>query len=348
MTTSSEAPSRAILARLLEPAAFGYPRRLTPVSAWDEHIPFAMALISVLRPRVLVELGTHAGDSYCAFCQAVVECSTETRCFAVDTWRGDPHAGEYGEEVLSDLRSHHDPLYGGFSQLLQSTFQDALGYFEDGAIDLLHIDGLHTYEAVRGDFESWRPKLSPRAVVLFHDTNVRERDFGVWRLWSELTAAHPHFEFAHGHGLGVLAAGDPPETLRPLFEADEAEAALVRRCFSELGRRLAQVKELRANGAERDQLRRDVEHRERDIAELRSALRATEARLAEERAATDRREDALGRAQARVCEAEARAAQIEQSRVWAVAQGFRSVRDAVAPSGSMLRSVYDRVLRARR
>jgi glycosyltransferase involved in cell wall biosynthesis len=177
------------------------------VSAWYGHVPFAHWLVAAHRPASIVELGAHNGVSYAAFCEAVLREQIDTRCLAVDTWQGDKHAGFYGEEVLADLRRFHDQRYGGFSTLLRSTFDDALAVVPDGSVDLLHIDGRHLFEDVSHDFESWRVKLSDRAVVLFHDTNVRERDFGVWRLWAEVSRQYPGFEFLHGHGLGVLAVG---------------------------------------------------------------------------------------------------------------------------------------------
>ena len=216
------------------------PRRLTASSAWHQHIPFAMYLIEVLKPEIFVELGAYRGDSYCSFCQAVQEMQLNTRCFAVDSWKGDEQGGFFGSEVLEDLRAHHDPLYGSFSKLLQCSFDEALPGFSDGKIDLLHIDGYHVYEVVKHDFHSWLPKMSPRGVVLLHDTNVQDRDFGVWRLWDEIKRDYPHFEFPYGHGLGVLCVGkEQPTHLRELFEASEEQVASIRKFFFRLGERIA-------------------------------------------------------------------------------------------------------------
>lgn len=228
------------------PNILSAPNRLT-LSTWYEHIPFAMFLMAVHQPSVFIELGTLYGDSYCAFCQAVAELKLPTKCFAVDSWRGDEHTGNYGQEtgdyILAELRAYHEPLYGSFSRLVQSTFEEALPHFHDGSVDLLHIDGYHTYEAVKNDFETWLPKLSRRAIVLFHDINVRERNFGAFRFWAEIATKYPHFEFAHGHGLGVLAVGpEQCEEIQALTSADEETATQLRQFFFRLGHEI----ELRA------------------------------------------------------------------------------------------------------
>jgi hypothetical protein len=207
-------------------------------SAWFEHVPFAFWLVDVLRPPAVVELGTHNGVSYSAICQAVKSLGLPTRCYAVDTWKGDEHAGFYPEEIYRNFLTFHDRHYSAFSRLVRSTFDEALPHFEDGSIDLLHIDGLHTYEAARHDFESWFPKLSDNAVILFHDTNVREINFGVSRLWSEVVSGRLHFNFLHGHGLGVLGLGHNYSiALRVFFDAnnDSVLGNSIREIFASLG-----------------------------------------------------------------------------------------------------------------
>lgn len=188
-----------------------------PESAWLRHGPFGMWLVRALEPRQIVELGTHHGFSYFCFCQAVADAGLSTRCFAVDTWEGDEHAGRYGDSILRDVQLQN-ARYSDFSTLLRKTFAEALNDVEDGSIDLLHVDGRHYYEDVKEDFESWIPKLSERAVVLFHDTEVRERNFGVWRYWAEISTRRPSLNFQHEHGLGVLFWGNEiADGLAPLM-----------------------------------------------------------------------------------------------------------------------------------
>lgn len=251
---------------LYRPIVFDTPERLSALSAWTEHTPFAMWVIDAVRPATLVELGTHAGVSYCAFAQAVKALELPTACYAVDTWQGDAHTNAseaaYAGNVLEDLRRHHDPRYGSFSTLVQSTFEAAVASFADGSIDLLHIDGYHTYEAVRGDFETWAPKLSRRAVVLFHDINERGGDFGAWRFWDEVRARYPSFDFLHGHGLGVLAVGpEQPKAIRWLTGLADTDRATVRDFFAGRGRAVQALVDLdvsekrgRASSAHADNL----------------------------------------------------------------------------------------------
>jgi hypothetical protein len=121
----------------------------------------------------------------------------------IDTWNGDDHAGMYGDDVYNRVRKYNEG-FESFSKLLRSTFDNALDKFEDGTIDLLHIDGFHSYEAVEHDFKTWLPKLSKQGVVLFHDVHEHREGFGVWRFWTEVKKLYPSLEFLHNHGLGVL------------------------------------------------------------------------------------------------------------------------------------------------
>jgi hypothetical protein len=190
----------------------------------------------MLKPRCIVELGTHYGDSYFAFCEAVAELKLNTHCYAVDTWMGDEHAGYYGSEVFDIVEHHNQENYKHFSTLIRSTFNEAINQFADQQIDLLHIDGMHSYVAVKEDFENWLPKMSKQGVVLFHDTQVKERNFGVWKLWNEVSHHYPHFEFHHGYGLGVLGVGDElPIPIQNLFNAQAKEKSLYGGVFSILG-----------------------------------------------------------------------------------------------------------------
>ncbi|WP_338050996.1 rhamnan synthesis F family protein [Roseicella aerolata] len=210
------------------------------VSAWIEHAPFAFWLTDALRPRSFVELGTHYGYSYFAFCQAVQRLGSNTAAYAIDTWSGDEHAGFYGDAVFQSVSRLNREKYAGFSTLIRSSFEAALPYFDDGSVSLLHIDGRHFYDDVQADYYQWLPKLASDGIVLFHDTNVRERGFGVWRFFEELAARHPSFNFHHGHGLGILAPGGVvPEALRPLFSAQPEAAAQIRSIYAALGGALA-------------------------------------------------------------------------------------------------------------
>ncbi|TVQ86597.1 MAG: hypothetical protein EA393_11955 [Bacteroidetes bacterium] len=180
------------------------PSFLANPHGWIPHIPFAFFLVETMKPSVIVELGTYSGNSYFAFCQAVKNLQLLTRCYAVDTWQGDIHVGNYSNDVYETVKQINEKEFSGFSQLMQMQFDDAIHNFSDGSIDILHIDGTHTYDAVKNDFNRWLPKVKQGGVILLHDTLVRKKDFGVWKFLKEIKKQYVLLEFPFSEGLALV------------------------------------------------------------------------------------------------------------------------------------------------
>jgi GT2 family glycosyltransferase len=241
-------------------------------SAWRTHAPFAFWLVETLSPKTIVELGVWGGFSYFTLCQAAGLYAPSAVLVGIDTWEGDEHSGPAPPDMKRHVEARNE-RFASRSTLVTSTFDAALDRFTDGEIDLLHIDGGHTYETVRHDFVSWLPKLSSTGVVLLHDTEEHERDFGVWRLMDELETEYPTFRFVHGHGLGVVGVGSQlPAALRALFDAADTPDAcrVVREVYALLGWRVgtsygatAHLEYGRLLGEGTDRLRESFEARAR-------------------------------------------------------------------------------------
>ena len=263
-------------------------------SAWHGHVPFAHWIVRASAPRVLVELGPDTGVSYAAFCQAVVKAELTTRCFALCPGRRDEHADHGGSPGPGGSDTVHRARYGGFSRLLRGTPAEALASFQDGSIDLLHIDGGRSGAEARRCFDGWYPKLSRHAVVLLHGTNIRDDGAGVWRLWAELRERYPSFEFLHGNGLGVLAPGEavPAPVLALCRTTDPQQVRRIRERFALLGEggqaealldlRSADLERLQATlAAQRKTAEATQQTLSQQVARLRTKLRTAEYRVAQ-------------------------------------------------------------------
>lgn len=176
-------------------------------SAWSGHYFFAYDLVRNVKPKVIVELGTHKGNSLFSMAQAIKDGKLKIELHGVDTWEGDPQAGYYAEDIYNEFLKISKQYYKDVNIISHKMFfDDAVKKFKDNSIDILHIDGLHTYEAVKHDFETWLPKVKKdTGIIMFHDVCETKDDFGVYKLWEELQKKYKNtITFEHYHGLGVL------------------------------------------------------------------------------------------------------------------------------------------------
>lgn len=179
-------------------------------SPWSGHRRFAYDLTANRKPACIVELGSYYGCSAFTFLQAVKDFHLDSSFYAIDTWEGDSFTeSDYRENIFESYREIQDQCFGNQNAfMMQMTFDDANDRFEDGSIDLLHIDGSHTYEDCKHDFETWLPKVKSDGIILFHDISddtLNGELLGSHIFWEELKEQHPlTMEFLFSFGLGVL------------------------------------------------------------------------------------------------------------------------------------------------
>ncbi|TDK43318.1 class I SAM-dependent methyltransferase [Algoriphagus formosus] len=174
---------------------------------WLNHTPIVKYIIKSIDPKKIVELGTHSGNSLITMLEAS---GLDCKIYAVDTWEGDGHSKKYSIEIYNDLKEYISFYYPDNCELLRMRFDKAVNNFSDLSIDILHIDGYHTYDAVKYDFQTYIPKVKKGGLVLFHDILVKEKDFGVYKFWKEIEDSFPHITLRNGTGLGIMLNDNEP------------------------------------------------------------------------------------------------------------------------------------------
>ena len=172
-----------------------------PSTCWEGHRKFAEWLVSYLKPEVIVDLGVDWGFSTFSFGMPRIG-----HVYGIDTFEGDDFTGKTNGYNYDYVLSKREKLF------MNENVTFIKGYFNDVAktwdkkIDILHIDGDHSYDAVKNDFETWSKFLNDDGVVLMHDTCVETafgNEYGVKRFFEEIDL--PKCTFTHTYGLGVVS-----------------------------------------------------------------------------------------------------------------------------------------------
>ena len=126
-------------------------------------------LISLLRRRKLrriVEIGTYRGGTLWAWCQLATD---NAQIVSIDLPAGGEGTGGY-QRRLAKYAKEAQRLDFIRSDSRRERTRDTLARLLDGElIDFLFIDGDHSYESVRRDFELYGPLVRRGGIVSFHD-----------------------------------------------------------------------------------------------------------------------------------------------------------------------------------
>jgi len=117
---------------------------------------------------VIAEIGSYIGASACCF-GAAASVDKNTKIICIDTWNNDAMSEgnrDTWAEFKKNTSSFSDfvvPVRGFSTDVVEQVRKIA------PSLDLLFIDGDHSYEGVKADWEAYKDFLKPGSIVVFHD-----------------------------------------------------------------------------------------------------------------------------------------------------------------------------------
>ena len=159
----------------------GKPLYDQPFVAFTEFDRDALAELigKVLRPGArMLEIGSWLGNgSTRTFAEHLIPQSGVLYC--IDTWKGSVNV-ERHQKIVRDFDvfstfMRNIEAYGGNRVIrpIMMTSKEAAEIFPDRFLDLVFIDGDHSYDVVREDICLWSPKVRDGGILCGHDCEIR-------------------------------------------------------------------------------------------------------------------------------------------------------------------------------
>ena len=136
------------------------------------------------------EIGSYCGKSACFIGYACKEVGS--KLYSVDHHRGSEeqqYGEEYFDEEIYDFSANQVntlPLF--LKNIRKFNLQDHIepmvmtsvdaSFSVPDNLDLIFIDGSHTFESARNDYLHWKPKLRPGGILAIHDVYDSEQEGG--------------------------------------------------------------------------------------------------------------------------------------------------------------------------
>jgi predicted O-methyltransferase YrrM len=126
----------------------------------------------------IVEVGSYHGKSAVNLAYAVRKRGGVAGIYCVDTWMNTNIEHAKNVDVFQHFLDN-TAAYRDLITLLRGRSEEVGREWKGGAIDVLFIDGDHSYDGVTADIHSWMPHLKPGGLVLFHDGDLPEVRAGI-------------------------------------------------------------------------------------------------------------------------------------------------------------------------